>query len=105
MLDALTRLREIADQDISTINSCPSIIPEWMNEPDACKLVNRSRWTLRDWRLAGLLKAKRRAGVWMYRRDELRAVRRALMENRRRGVKRPRHRRTAPSSGQLSLDA
>lgn len=113
MLDALTRLREIAESSIAqerlTIGQPASDPPlntvrrTWITEAEAAELSGRSRWTIRDWRLAGLLTPRSSYGARMYRRDDVIAVRDAQAENYRRGVKRPRRPQVQPCAGQLTL--
>lgn len=47
------------------------IRPVWLVEKDACKHVNRSRWTLRDWRLEGLLTVQKLNGAYRYQSRSL----------------------------------
>ncbi|GEM41951.1 hypothetical protein NN4_64700 [Nocardia ninae NBRC 108245] len=113
MLDALMRLREIAESSAAQPNPTsvrgadlpvqPKIARTWLTEAEAVELTGRSRWTIRDWRLGGLLTCQSGYGARMYRRDELIAVRDAQAENYRRGVTRPRHPRVPTCAGQLAL--
>ncbi len=113
MLDALTRLREIAESSSGhawpTMGQPASNRPlntvrrTWVTEAEAVELSGRSRWTVRDWRLAGLLTPRSIYGVRMYRRDDVIAVRDAQAENYRRGVTRPRRPHSRVCAGQLTL--
>lgn len=38
----------------------------YIHEDNAAEKVNRSKWTLRDWRLAGLLYGVQRNHIWYY---------------------------------------
>lgn len=38
----------------------------WLTEHEACQIVNRSPITLRNWRLAHLVQARKRKGVWEF---------------------------------------
>ncbi|MGY1896175.1 helix-turn-helix domain-containing protein [Nocardia gipuzkoensis] len=113
MLDALAKLREIAESNTApaeatrasgdSFTPAPNTLRQWLTENEAVELVGRSPWTVRDWRLSGLLPCRSGYGVRMYRRDDLIAVRDAQAENYRRGVKRPRRPRVAACVGQLAL--
>lgn len=50
---------------------------------EACKLVDRHPLVLRDWRLAGLVSARKRNGVWFFDRDSLIFARARMDENYR----------------------
>lgn len=64
----------------------------WLNEFEAAKYVNRSRYTLRDWRISGIVIAKRRGELWWFDRQSLEH---ALATMRRNYT----HRRIVPGTG------
>ena len=53
----------------------------WLNEYEAAKYVNRSRFTLRDWRLKGLVIAKRKGELWWFDQDSLRKALKQMERN------------------------
>lgn len=47
---------------------------KFIHEDNAAKKVERSKWTLRDWRLSGLLYGVNREGIWYYDENSLMAA-------------------------------
>lgn len=43
----------------------------WLTEYEACRIVNRSPYTLRDQRIRGDIKARKRRGTWEYEHRSL----------------------------------
>lgn len=61
----------------------------------AAKLVDRSKWTLRNWRLKGWVSAVKKGDAWFFDRDSLLAA-------RERAERHYRDRRFVPGTGGLS---
>ena len=64
----------------------------WLTVEEASKLVDRSHFTLRDWRVRGYVVARTRKDTWEFDRDSLLKAKQ-LMEWRYQ------HRRIVPGSG------
>lgn len=43
----------------------------WLTEWEAAKHVDRSRYTIRDWRVRGFVQARKRKNLWEFDRDSL----------------------------------
>lgn len=64
----------------------------WLNETEACAYVSRSTHSLKQWRLAGHVRARKEGGRWLFDQESLRMCR-ALMDYRYKT------RRIVPGSG------
>lgn len=57
-----------------------------LNEPDVAVFIGRSRRSLRNWRAANLLPARRRGGEWVYLPTDLTAARDKADQRMRHGL-------------------
>lgn len=58
----------------------------WLGEVEAARFIGRSRRSLRNWRAANLIPARRRGGQWVYLPADLTAARDTADQRMRHGL-------------------